>query len=66
MHKRPRLAEALKVLEAASSISPDAKEAVEQYHEMRAQGLIFEACRMVVDIVDHHNHLMSTMGVVNG
>jgi predicted nuclease of restriction endonuclease-like RecB superfamily len=66
MHKRPRLEEALAVLEAAATISTDAVQAIEQYHEMRAQGLIFEACRMVVDIVDHHYHLMSTAGVVNG
>lgn len=66
MHKRPRLEEALKVLETVSTISTEAAQAIEQYHEMRAQGLIFEACRMVVDIVDQHNHIMSTAGVVNG
>jgi len=66
MHKRPRLAEAIAVLESVSSISTEAVEALEQYYEMREQGLIFEACRMVVDIVDHHNHNMSTAGVVNG
>jgi hypothetical protein len=66
MHKRPRLAEAIAVLESVSSISTEAVEALEQYYEMRAQGLIFEACRMVVDIVDQHNHNMSTASVANG
>ena len=65
MHKRPRLAEAISVLEKASSFSTEAASALEQYYNMRAQGLIFEACRLVVDIVDHHNHIMS-VGVVNG
>jgi hypothetical protein len=33
---------------------------------MRAEGFDFEACRMVVDIVDHHYHNMSVAGVING
>jgi hypothetical protein len=66
MHKRPRLAEAIQVLQKLSSISEDAADALVQYRAMRAEGFDFEACRMVVDIVDHHYHNMSVAGVVNG
>jgi hypothetical protein len=66
MHKRPRLQEAINVLENLSLISADAKSAVEQYYEMRSADHHFEACRMVVDIVDHHYHNMSIVGAVNG
>lgn len=66
MHKRPQLAEAIEVLQKLSSISEDADSALAQYHAMRAEGFDFEACRMVVDIVDHHYHNMSVVGVVNG
>jgi intracellular sulfur oxidation DsrE/DsrF family protein len=66
MHKRPRLAEAIEVLQQLASISDEADEALEQYHAMRAKGLDFQACRMIVDIVDHHYHNMSVAGAVNG
>ena len=66
MHNRPRLAEAIEVLQNLSKISVDAESALEQYYEMRKAGLDFEACRMVVDIVDHHYHNMSVLGAVNG
>jgi hypothetical protein len=59
MHKRPRLAEAIAVLQKLSNISQEAAEAMQQYRAMRVQGLHFEACRMVVDIVDYHYHNMS-------
>ncbi len=66
MHKRPRLAEALQTLTALSAISTEAAEAVQQYHDMRAEGMHFEAARMVVDIIDHHYHLLDVKGIAHG
>lgn len=66
MHKRPRLEEAVQLLTKLSHISEEAASALQQYHDMRAQGLIFEAARMVVDIIDHHYHNLSTKGIAHG
>jgi hypothetical protein len=66
MHKRPRLQEAINVLTELSSISTDAKSALEQYYQMRLENFDFEACRMIVDIVDHYYHNMSVSGAANG
>lgn len=66
MHKRPRLAEAVELLHKLSSISADAKSAIEQYYDMREQNMHFQACRMVVDIVDHYYHSTSVAEVNNG
>jgi hypothetical protein len=66
MHKRPKLAEAIQALTSLANISTDAAEALQQYHEMRAEGLDFEACRMVVDIIDHHYHILDTKGIAHG
>jgi len=66
MHKRPRLAEALQVLSSLSKISADAASALQQYYDMREEGMDFEACRMVVDIIDHHYHILSTKGIAHG
>lgn len=66
MHKRPRLAEALLTLTALAAISSEAAEAVQQYHAMRAEGLHFEACRMVVDIIDCHYTNLTAAGIAHG
>jgi hypothetical protein len=66
MHKRPRLAEAIEVLQNLSSSIPAAQEAIDLYLEMRTNGFEFQACRMVVDIVDHHYHNMSVLEAANG
>lgn len=66
MHRRPKLAEAIELLTSLARISNDAREALEQYYEMRAEGQHFEACRMVVDIIDHHYHILSTKGIAHG
>ena len=66
MNKRPRLNEAIAALTALSRISDEAQQAMTDYHEMRAQGLHFEACRMVVDIIDQHYKLLDEKGIAHG
>ncbi len=45
---------------------PRLAEALQQYHDMRAEGMHFEAARMVVDIIDHHYHLLDAKGIAHG
>lgn len=66
MNKRPRLNEAIEVLKALANISPEASEALVDYAEMREQGLHFEACRMVVDIIDQHYKTLDEKGIAHG
>lgn len=66
MHRRPKLTEAIQTLTSLAAISSEAASALQQYYEMRAEGLDFEACRMVVDIIDHHYHILDTKGIAHG
>lgn len=56
MHKRPSLQEALELLNRYSHISHDCCEALRDYQQLK-QHSPFLAARMVVDIVDHYNHI---------
>lgn len=58
MHPRPRLQEALAVLQQ------HAPDVIEEYHEMCESHGEFFAARFVIDVVDHFNHLMDK--AVNG
>jgi hypothetical protein len=66
MNKRPRLKQAIEALTSLSHISDEAKQALQDYADMRAQGLDFEACRMVVDIIDQHYKLLDEKGIAHG
>lgn len=57
MHRRPKLSEAIEVLQTISIHSEDAQAALADYNNLMARGEIFTASRMVVDIVDHYYHL---------
>lgn len=61
MHKRPKLAEALHLMRSIAPHSVDVQQALAQYEHMIQQGMEFQAARMVVDIVDHHNHNMELL-----
>lgn len=63
MHKRPSLKEALSVLTKLSSINDDCAQALLDYKHMKTINE-FDAARMVVDIVDHYNHIIETQGLV--
>jgi hypothetical protein len=63
MHRRPKLLEAIEVLQTISVHNEDAQSALADYNNLMANGEIFTASRMVVDIVDHYYHLQ---GVANG
>lgn len=56
MHKRPSLQEALVILKRYAGISDDCDQALLDYHNIK-QYDEFLAARMVVDIVDHFNHI---------
>lgn len=66
MHKRPSLSEALQVLKQLAPINDECGEALDEYYSFKAQGEEFFAARMVVDIVDHYYHVLSTKGLAHG
>lgn len=66
MNKRPRLNQAIEALKSLAHISDEAQQAMTDYYDMRAQGLDFEACRMVVDIIDQHYKLLDEAGIAHG
>jgi hypothetical protein len=57
MHRRPKLHEAIEVLQTISTHNEDAQAAMADYNNLMDRGEIFTASRMVVDIVDHYYHL---------
>ena len=65
MKPRPRLKEALSVLEQLTAVSIDAKQALEEYNKIKMSGNEFLAARFVVDIVDLFNSYQYTREVVN-
>jgi intracellular sulfur oxidation DsrE/DsrF family protein len=65
MNKRPRLEEAIKALNTLALISDEAVQAIADYADMREQGMHFQACRMVVDIIDQHNKQLSNKRAAN-
>lgn len=56
MHRRPKLLEAIEVLESLTD-NEDALQAIVDYNDLKASGQEFLAARTVVDIVDHYYHL---------
>jgi RNA polymerase-interacting CarD/CdnL/TRCF family regulator len=66
MHRRPNLQEAIDVLQNLSEHNVDANTTINDYNAMLAKGEIFQASRMVVDIVDHYYHLLDLKGTTNG
>ena len=66
MHKRPKLREAIEVLQNLSPANEDCVSALAEYHEMVSNGSEFLAARMVVDIVDHYYHILETKGIAHG
>jgi hypothetical protein len=66
MHRRPRLKEAIELLQQLSSISPDATKAIEEYNNMMAEGHEFAAAHFVVEIIDHYYHLNNVQECVHG
>jgi len=56
MHRRPRLQEALSVLQSLSTVAPEAQEALEMYDTLKLTSE-FNAAHFVVEIVDLHYHL---------
>jgi predicted nuclease of restriction endonuclease-like RecB superfamily len=66
MHRRPRLKEAVQLLEQLSQISPEAAQAIEEYNELLVKGYEFAAAHLVVEIVDHYYHLNNVQECVNG
>lgn len=63
MHRRPKLLEALNVLEKLAATNTDASAALQDYAYMLSQDNQFAASRMVVDIVDHFYHLLDKKGI---
>ncbi len=66
MHRRPKLQEAIDVLQNLSEHNVDASTTITDYNAMLAKGEVFQASRMVVDIVDHYYHLLDLKGTTNG
>ena len=66
MHKRPKLQEAIEVLQKLSNKNEDCDSALTEYHEMVAEGQEFFAARMIVDMVDHYYHILDTKGIAHG
>lgn len=66
MHKRPSLTEAIQVLTQLAPINSECEEALAEYYRIKADGEEFFAGRMVVDIVDHYYHVLSTKGIAHG
>lgn len=63
MHRRPKLHEAIEVLQTISLHNEDAQSALADYNNLMTNGEVFLASRMVVDIVDHYYHLQ---GITHG
>lgn len=61
MHKRPKLAESLQLMRSIAKHSVDVQQALAHYEHMIKQGMEFQAARMIVDIVDQHNHNMELL-----
>ena len=66
MHKRPKLQEAIDVLQNLSAKNEDCYSALTEYYEMVNEGEEFFAARMVVDMVDHYYHILDTKGIAHG
>ena len=66
MHRRPKLLEAIEVLTTISVHNEDAQTALADYNSLMANGNIFLASRMVVDIIDHYYHLLDLKGIAHG
>ena len=66
MHHRPKLQEAIKVLQNLSNYNVDAYTAITDYNSMLSSGDIFQASRMVVDIVDQYYRELTLKGIANG
>ena len=66
MHKRPKLQEAIEVLQSLSAANEDCASALTEYHEMVSEGNEFFAARIIVDIVDHYYHILDTKGIAHG
>lgn len=65
MHRRPRLKEAIEILQQLSHISEYAAESLDDYHHLLSQGKEFAAAHLVVEIVDHYYHLIGVKHTVN-
>lgn len=63
MHKRPNLSTALEILTKYKSIIPECQETLDDYYRLKAKNQEFLAARMVVEIVDHFNHLTETQKI---
>ena len=66
MHKRPKLQEAIQVLQNLSPSNEDCASALSEYHDMVSNGDEFFAARIVVDIVDHYYHILDSKGIAHG
>jgi len=66
MHKRPKLQEAIDVLQNLSAKNEDCESALSEYYDMVNKGEEFFAARMVVDIVDHYYNILDTKGIAHG
>lgn len=66
MHHRPKLQEAIKVLQNLSNSNVDAYTAITDYNAMLTNGDIFQASRMVVDIVDQYYRELTLKGIAHG
>ena len=66
MHRRPKLQEAIEVLQTIAINNEDAQIALADYFNLIARGEEFLASRMVVDIVDHYYHLLDLKGIAHG
>jgi hypothetical protein len=67
MHRRPKLKEAIEVLNTLANKykNEDAIDALHLYNSLRETDE-FSASRMVVDIVDHYYHLLDLKGISHG
>lgn len=66
MHRRPRLKEAVQLLQQLSKVSPDAAQAIEEYNQLLVKGYEFAAAHLVVEIIDHYYHLNNVQECANG
>lgn len=66
MHRRPKLKEAIEVLQNLSLHNEDAQIAIADYNSLMSSGQEFLASRMVVEIVDHYYHLLDLKGIAHG
>lgn len=65
MHRRPKLKEAIEVLQSLSTHNEDALQAIVDYNSLMSTGQEFTASRMVVEVVDYYYHLLATKGLVH-